>query len=392
MACCPRRLAACRAQPSSCCRPRARSWASPLVTRLRSRGRSRARSWAAPLVLIGVGWASKARAAPPTPLRVAYAAPSACPTRAAFVAEILARTSLARLARGHEPAQSVTVSIERRRESWIGTLSLQAPGGETARRRVGAPSCTEVASALALVAALAIDPEASTEPLPLAKPPAPAKPQPKPKPKPKSKSKPKPRREPPAAVAAPPRPARRLGPARWRFGAGAATGLVGAVAPGVAPELRGLVAVVRTPRGAWAPAFSISAAVAERTTPTEQTSTKFTWIAARLDACPVLWRALPDLDVRPCAGLDVGALRAESVGAAGLQSTGPQTRLWLSGDGFFSVGWRVSSFLELRGAAGALVPVRRDTFILTEAAGRVVTVHQAPPVSGEGELGLMYWF
>jgi hypothetical protein len=322
-------------------------------------------------------------------MRVQYAAPAACPTRAAFVAQILARTPIARLTRGDESAQSVAVSIEKRRARWIGTLSLQAPGGETARRRVTASSCAEVASALALVAALAVDPGASTAPLPPSKPPAPPPKPPPPLKPPAPKPRPKPR-SPPAPPPVAPAPRRVEEPARWRFGAGVATGLVGSVAPGVAPELQVMAGVERATHGAWAPALFLSVAAAGRTASTPPSSTAFTWLAARLEACPVSWRALRDLGVRPCLGFDAGVLRGDTQKNAALAPNAAQNQLWLSGDGMLAIAWRAASFLELRGAGGVLVPLRPDTFQFTEA-NRPVRVHKTT-TSGEGELGLMVWF
>lgn len=301
---------------------------------------------------------------------------------------------MARRARGNEPAQRIAVSIEKRHARWVGTLSLQAPGGEPARRRVSAASCRELASVLALVAALAIDPEASTARLRPPKPPAP-KPAPQPKPKLKLKSAPPPRHEPrpPAVEVVPPAPRRVAAPVRWRFGAGVQTGFVGAVAPGVSPELRALATFARERRGAWAPELAISVAVAGRTSSTAPTSTTFTWITARLDACPVVWRALPDLGVRPCVGFDAGALLADSAQKSTVfQSDSTQSTLWLSGDGLLAVEWRAASFLELRGSGGVLVPLLRRPFVFDQAGGGSSQVYRAPPVGGEGELGLVFWF
>lgn len=112
-----------------------------------------------------------ARAADRT-FTVEYTSAKGCPTREQFVDEIRRRTAIARLAGpGEQPEVAMRVRIDKKKgkrargklDITIGTVSSQ--------RELEDASCNEVGSALALVAALAIDPLAETAlhlpPLPL---------------------------------------------------------------------------------------------------------------------------------------------------------------------------------------------------------------------------------
>src|SRR5882672_7665894 len=111
-----------------------------------------------------------ARADDHVALVLEYAAPPACPGADRFLDEIAARTSRARPAQPGERATTLTVVIKEVAGGDKGTLQLQSADGATSARQVSAADCEQVVSALALMTALAIDPNAVTDPVPATKP------------------------------------------------------------------------------------------------------------------------------------------------------------------------------------------------------------------------------
>src|SRR5262247_3973383 len=105
--------------------------------------------WVALAILAHAGNA-RADAAP---LRLRYDAPPACPTAAAFLAEVRARTPLVRPARADEAATELTVVVQDVPGGSAGTLEIVAPDATSATRSVSAADCGQVVSALALMTA-----------------------------------------------------------------------------------------------------------------------------------------------------------------------------------------------------------------------------------------------
>jgi hypothetical protein len=90
-----------------------------------------------------------------------YDASEGCPDRAAFIAEITARTSRARFVDAAADVRSFRATIRNQADRAVGSL-VSNTGQNGAERRVSGKTCSEVVSALALITALAIDPSAST--------------------------------------------------------------------------------------------------------------------------------------------------------------------------------------------------------------------------------------
>ncbi len=332
---------------------------------------------------------ASATAAKPEPIRVAYAAPDDCPGEAAFVAQVLARTRLARRAEGTEAARAFSVTIRRQGARVVGDLTVRAATGERSARSVAAPSCPEVVGALALVAALTIDPAASTAPLAPASPaalapPSPAAPAPA-EPARSGAPAPPPRAEAPPALPAVSAPPRHTSPAwSWSASAGLMGGVTGAASPDPMPLARAFATVEARTTGLWSPAATLSAAVGRSTAGATPSSVTFTWISGRLDACPVAWRARSWLALRPCAAFDAGLLRADPDGA-GLEDAEGHSRLWLSADALARAELQTGALL-VRLEGGVLAPLRRDRFVFT--GDKTTVIHQVPDVAGFAALGV----
>ena len=96
------------------------------------------------------------------PIRLEYSAPEGCPGREVFWSEVRARTPRAVPAHEGEPARGFRVVLAWTEAGAQGTLTLTERNGATSSRVVDGDTCPAVASALALVTVLAIDPSAST--------------------------------------------------------------------------------------------------------------------------------------------------------------------------------------------------------------------------------------
>jgi hypothetical protein len=113
---------------------------------------------------LALGLASgSGRAAPheTEPIRIEYTAPSTCPDANEFSRRVFGRTSKARPAEGAEPARTFVVEIVSSDTTTQGSLVVREENMSTMARRVTGKDCDEVARALSLATALAIDPEAA---------------------------------------------------------------------------------------------------------------------------------------------------------------------------------------------------------------------------------------
>jgi hypothetical protein len=113
------------------------------------------------------------------PIRIAYHSAPRCPSEAQFLAEVSSRTALARRATRGEAAREFVIDVaERPGASLSGALEIRSVDGVVNRREIAGSDCSEVVSALALMVALAVDPEGAllSAPGPPTSPPAPATP------------------------------------------------------------------------------------------------------------------------------------------------------------------------------------------------------------------------
>jgi hypothetical protein len=235
-----------------------------------------------------------------------------------------------------------------------GTLVVHPlSGGAESVREVSAADCAEVVSALALVVALVIDPNASTDPLP---PEQPAEQ----------------RLEPPSAA---PRQAPETPHFRW--GLEASLGVTGGIAPDLAP-LVGLAATVsREPGGIWAPllSFGVIAAQSFEVAAADGTAV-FGRLAARLAFCPIRAPAVGSIALRPCAFVEAGALRGEGFDTPDAASA---TVLWLAGGAALRFEVSVAELFVLGAEAGATLPAFHDRFFFDP---RRAWEYQVPAVGG----------
>ena len=305
-------------------------------------------------------------------IRLSYGAPpDACPARADFEAELHARTAKASF--GSE-GRLFEVVIEAGEAGYVGTLAIREPDASGAERRIEGADCGEVASALALIAALAIDPDARTAPraelellpVPSAETVEPA-PAPSAAPAPASA---------PVTAPTPPRPSLETDAARWGLG----IGLGAAALAGPAPKVLfafGPEAELRRQSGESVRSLGLSIHAGQTGTlgPSDARA-RFRLLTASVSLCPL--GAEARLRWRACAVTEAGALRVEGRDVA---VPGDATRLWLSAGLGARLGFRLSSRIYADAALGAQANLRRDRFVFLTPRR---TVYEVPLASFSG--------
>lgn len=344
------------------------------------------------------------------PIRVDVRAPAGCTDTDAFVAEVTARTAKARLAGAGEAARSFTVTITTRGKRAQGTLVIDDPRGAGGARTVEGDSCGEVASALSLVTALAIDPRASTAARPPPRPPPPAPPPPPP-PRPRSVELPRRPLLPPYAplpwwgpIGLPlPAAPGSWPPPRWQVSAVLHAGAASALAPGMTLVLSGSIDVARVGSGILAPAFRFSFLQADSGELTPAASpllrTRFRWTAGRLEGCPVRLPLGPVV-AYPCALVEAGVHDSDGQSPFAPGGTLPDAqhlgvaRPWVAPGLLGRLQLAVSGDLVLELQGGATFPLIRDTFYFgpTSTAPGAIIAHAVPAAGGfvSGGVGMHF--
>ncbi|MEB2323133.1 MAG: hypothetical protein OZ921_11510, partial [Sorangiineae bacterium] len=262
------------------------------------------------------------------PVRLVYAAAPGCASRDEFVERLRAYTSRIELADEQDArARRFDVVIEPDRDGYRGRLTVEDPAGRAAAREVRGATCSEVTLALALVVALAVDPNASLEPAPVAPDAAgtPAPPAPRADPRPAGSAEPAP------AAPAPPPPSRAASRRATARPSGAANGGAPALAVGATAAVRsalqraaaptfGVEVELRASRAETAPRLRLSA---EGMPPASISGprvggVRLAWLGGALAGCPLVEALGGGWTAGPCATLSLGAGRAggEHGGAA----------------------------------------------------------------------------
>jgi len=314
--------------------------------------------------LIGSGEAHAAEPETPEVVRLRYSATTECPSEVAFSGEVKARIRKPVTWTATLPARDITVTIQVANDRARGDLDIVETSGERTARSIAADTCAEVASGLALVVALALDPNARTEPLAqsTAPPPSPAAP-------------------PLPAKVEPPRPVRER---PVRFFAGLAGGVGGGYAP-VANIVAGALLGVRLETdSAFAPSLYLTPSWGKTgVTGPEAAEAKFSWLLVRIDACPLRFRASTSLAFWGCASSELGNVNARGTAIA---NPDEQDRLWADlGPGLRGRLALGSWFLDVGGAALFTLTQHRFFFAPDSPDS---TVHQTGPVVFGGTLAL----
>jgi len=326
--------------------------------------------WAGWLVLLGL--AAPAHAAKPgQAFRLEYWADGRCPDAAEFARQIQTRAPRLRLAEADEPALGFYAELVERGGAATGRLTARSPDGREVVREVRGPTCDDVATALALIAALAADPNQPVEDAP----PGPAA----------GVAHPTQRRTEHATVP-------ELAPEpelsqRWTFGIGGGVGFDSSIAPNPSYCLSIAFDAEGYPGSAFRPLFSLSLLRAvSASTETRSSRVSFDWVGFRLAACPVRWPEETPLFVRPCGFLDVGLLGGEVQRDMSSQA---ETKNWFAVGGFLRTEALVGDAMSFQLDGGVTVPLAQSSF----SAGANQPIAFEVPSSGIlGRIGLSYRF
>ena len=366
--------------------------------------------WGLTAGLVGIAVAGGAAAQTSRSIRVEYEGPSACPDRHAFEEQIRARS--ARIVWGADGATLVRIHLAGGPGRTSGEVTIVDPSGQKSHRKVEG-ACTDVVSALALIAAVALDPLASTAPSPSAAPssatasptassapsgtataPAPstsAAEPPKPPvaepPKPEASATPRPAesaRPPPP----PPPPPEAASAHAWSWSIGVHAGLTAGVAPSLLLSVPFFLDISRHTSSLFAPAFRLRFVRSDSgSTSTGGPNADFTWTLGTLDACPLGWPGDVDARLRlvPCARFEAGLLEAKGLDVIPARS---YARPWVAGGGVARASLRVVGGLFLEVEGGLVVPVLQDRFFVEPST----TLHVTAPLVGSGAAGFRVSF
>jgi hypothetical protein len=308
-----------------------------------------------------------------------------CPAIETFSRRVLARTPRAAPATGKADVAFV-LSVEVSPEGAAGTLEV-VEGDARSRRSVRGASCEEVVDALALIAAVTLDPDASTAPIAI----EPSQPAPPTKPEATS-SIPAPS---PSARPSSPRVSQRAARgSSWRLGAG----VRGMFTEGLAPDPLFGFGVFASARlagegsvfeptvlvGGWlARSGEFDATVGDRRLGTAQ----FRWLAGDIMGCVLRLPAEGTFAARPCLGFEAGQLTGKGRAAA---NSAEESATWLAVTANAKLDWVVFERLQLDLIAGGFLPLSRDEFFFEPAPGAAegVVVHEVPPVGLRAWIGL----
>jgi hypothetical protein len=356
------------------------------------RARARLRSFLAALVFTCTPASAASAQEDGGTIQFNYRASDGCPDRASFVARVRARTTRAQLANpgtGPREGSAFDVEVDAGHPAY-GRVIVGDPHRPDGTRRVQADTCDEVADALALVVALAIDPSPPLPPLALVDggPPAPeAAVSPAvapPVPSPSVELDPTP---PGRGAIEELRP--RSSPARHAPPAVLSAGLDAAVDVGVSPAMLVGLSVYAgwTSRSTtlFSPSLRLALDRAQSGTLSAPGGTAaFTWSVGRLDACPVA-RVSHGLRVTACARVEAGALE---VSGGNIVAPMTKTRFWLATGALARGQWTFFEPLFLNIEAGADLRATSDRFYFFPDT----TVYRVPWVGVSAAAGLGAYF
>jgi hypothetical protein len=335
--------------------------------------------------------ASAEDAEPTVSYELDYRAPASCPGEDAFTKRIARRTSRARRSSTGQGKYRFTVEFLLSDTGARGTLRIAEKDGASTERDVPARDCASAVEAMALIAAVILDPRAATvaradeakeatAAVETAPPAAGADAAANgPAPEPNSAQQPAP---PPAGVPDS-NPTERASDesVSWRMRLRAAGALQGAVAPGGALGANAGAEVYRDGPGLFEPRFALTMHVAFGDSSTSFGDAAFSWYAGRLTACPIQWPESGRLRLRGCAFAEAGALHGE-----GSNTRNPRgsTAFWLAAGPSAEVELEVTRWLAVAVEGGMTVPAFHDKFIFVPQQ----VAHEVPTMGGWLAAGL----
>jgi hypothetical protein len=241
-------------------------------------------------------------------------------------------------------------------EHQLGIIDIDSSEGPT-HREVQADDCAEVVRALALILAMAIDPDAGASPH-----------------APESAAPIEPTRKAPRR-AAPTASSQEV----W-WAAGASVGVTGGVAPSPALSESVILELGHGHEPGWAAHARLAGVHAHGSATAHAGAADFDLLGLRVASCP--YRISVGLVLSGCASFDWGRLQGRGTRTSAAQSSSAK---WLAPGGFVDAELRALPWLRLQLELGALFPLARDRFYF----GPDETVHRIPSVAGYGGLNVL---
>jgi hypothetical protein len=319
------------------------------------------------------------------PVRVVYSVSVAegCPTEPEFVAAVRERLARGRLVQEDLFAREYRVGVRAVGTRFAARLDLRDQSGATRTRTLDAETCADVARAIALVTALAIDSAGFDEgptdteaagPLVAGEAPAqvhsnatlPASAAPSP-----GESSEAPLRD---------VPARSSPGSSARFDLGVRATLSTPKAPGMLPGAE-VFAALRDARSSWLVELGASGERGWITThyPGEA---RFSFVGGRLRGCALPLRLTGRLELWPCLSLEAGAVLAEGF----IDHLDTRVDAWFAAAAAGRLTYRTSAGI-LHLECGPVFPITRNTYVFGDVSAPEAEVHHVPPVGLQLALG-----
>jgi hypothetical protein len=321
------------------------------------------------VVFVALGIASSALGGSTT-FVVRYDVPSECPGADWFESRVRFRTSLAEFASKGTP---LAVAVKHDADGYHARLESSDASGNKLERAVEGETCEEAIDALALVTALAIDPNAK---LTVVEAPTSASASASVAPPPKS---------PPTDVSIAAPPITSDAPA-WSTNVGASLDAVTAIAPTLSAGGDAFVEVDSRSSAALAPSFRLAARYVTTAVGSSTREADFARATLHADACPLRIGDDVGLSARTCVTSDVGLLHVRGVDVANPASA---NRFWLDVGVLLRARWSVTSYF-VEASAGLFAPLTKDTYVFTTPR---IVVHEIPSFAGIFSLGggVRFW-
>lgn len=284
--------------------------------------------------------AQTAEALAAEPFRLVWSSSAGCHDEDAFLTELTGRTARLRKAGTDEHAITLIVETFRSAGGVRGQLTVRKPDGDLTVREVPGVSCQEVEAAMALIAALMVDPLAGQT------------------------------RRKHAEPSLQPDLAARPKPPAWSLRAEHRLSARTAMAPQLAWG-QVLGAIFTHEAGALKPSIGLAAELAEGTATARHGSAELELVAGRLAVCPLGVQPGTALDLRLCATAEVGRLRGR-----GFATEAPASKavVWSSAGVDLQARYELLSPLWAGLECGFTFPFTRERFYLYPSE----TLHRVP--------------
>jgi hypothetical protein len=335
----------------------------------------------AAVAVVFLASASRAQTSPSVELDFTSEPP--CPDRVAFMRWVEARVGRSIQWQGGNFA--FDVDVLRKGDEFHGHLRSRS-GQYVTERDLSGKNCADVVAGLALVAALALDPNASTAPQPV-----PIEPQPAPQapPKPPPQAQPKPPAPPtappvPPPMVPPPAPESEV-PATYALSILGTLGVDSGPAPVSLIALGPKVVAELFSPSPWQPSFGLGFAYARTGfLGPEDASADFRWLVVRLSGCPLGAEIVKGGRLRGCGLADIGSMSAEGRDGV-IDVTETTNQLWVATGLGPTFSYHPVSPLYVELGAGALLSWNRPTYQFEQPTSEI---HEVPVLAFSAHIGL----